>query len=172
MRFKQVGNKKDVCAVVIKNAESSASIPQGTPVTLVLNGTDDGIAVVLPSTAGDAKNGAFKYGIATTTIAAGAFGEAQVFGHNSYSLFTRATRAASSDSWTSSASIASGIALGYDSINNALVGNASMVGSLGTLHANIVLASSVSSIAASATATSDTRTAITVSVKTFIRMMG
>jgi hypothetical protein len=172
MRFKQNGNKKDIVAVVVRNDEASASIPRGTPVTLVLDGTEDGVAVVLPSTAGDAKNGAFKYGIAVNTIAAGDYGESQVFGHCSYAILTRATRAATSDSWTSSQSQDSGIALGWDSINNALVMNASAVGSLGTLHANCVLASSISSIAASATATSLTLTAITVAAKVFIRMMG
>lgn len=172
MRFKQNGNKKDIVAVVIRNDEATASIPRGTPVTLVLDGTEDGVAVVLPSTAGDAKNGAFKYGICTRTLAAGEYGEAVVFGFIDYAIQTRATRAASSDSWTSSQSQASGIAMGWDSINNALVANASMVGSLGTLHGNVVLASSYSSIAASATATSDTRTAITTSVRVFVRMMG
>lgn len=171
MRLKTVGNKRDNVMVVVRNAESSASIPQGSPLTLVLNGTNDGLDVVLPGTAGDAKNGAFKYGIASDTIANGAYGEAIVFGFCAYALMTKMTRAASTDSWTSSQSSASGIALGYDSLNNALVGNASMVGSLGTLHAAAVLASSLASSAASASATSDTRTAITNAVKVFVRMM-
>lgn len=171
MRVKTVGNKADKSLVVIRNGEASASIPRGTPVTLVFNGTNDGLDVVLPSTAGDAKNGAFKYGITVDTLASGAFGESQVFGYSPYALLTKMTRAASSDSWTSSASSASGIAMGWDSINNALIGNASMVGSLGTLRAGVVLAASLASSAASASNTSDTRTAITNAVQVFIRMM-
>jgi hypothetical protein len=171
MRMKTVGNKRDGVYVVIRNAEASASIPAGTPVTLVLNGTNDGLDVVLPSTAGDAKNGAFKYGIATSTLIAGAYGESQAFGFCPYALMTKMTRAASTDSWTSSQSSASGIALGWESINNALVGNASMVGSLGTLHGQVVLASSLASSAASASATTDTRTAIVVPALVFVRMM-
>ena len=45
MRAKFVGNKSDAISVVIKNAESSAAIPIGTPVVLAINGTDDGLAV-------------------------------------------------------------------------------------------------------------------------------
>jgi len=174
MRFKQNGNKRDSSYVVVRNGEASASIPVGTPVTLVLNGTNDGVDVVLPATAGDAKNGAFKYGIASQTMTAGQYGESQVFGYCPYAIITKMTRAgtSTSDSWSSSASSASGIALGWDSVNNALVGNASMVGSLGTLHANVVLAASLASSAASATATSDTRTAITNTCAVFVRMMG
>jgi hypothetical protein len=171
MRFKQVGNKADSVLMVIRNAETSATIPIGSPVTLVLNGTNDGLDVVLPNTAADAKNGAFKYGIATSSILAGAYGESLVFGFTSYALMTRMTRAATTDSWTSSQSVQSGIALGWESINNALVMNASMVGSLGTLQANCVLASSLASSAASASATTDTRTAITNAVRVFVRMM-
>jgi hypothetical protein len=169
--MKTVGNKRDGLYLVIRNAEASASIPAGTPVTLVLNGTNDGLDVVLPSTAGDAKNGAFKYGIATSTLIAGAYGESQAFGFCPYALMTKMTRAASTDSWTSSASSASGIALGWESINNALVGNASMVGSAGTLGAWAALVSSLASSAASASATSDTRTAIVVPAIVFVRMM-
>ena len=171
MRFKSVGNKRDSCYVVIKNGEASATIPQGSPVTLLFNGVEDGVQVVLPSTAGDAKNGSFKYGIATAALAAGAYGEAQIFGYCPYALMTKMTRAASTDSWTSSQSSASGIALGWESINNALAGNASMVGSLGTLGAAAVLAASLASSAASASGTGDTRTAITNAVKVFVRMM-
>src|SRR5674476_977959 len=171
MRFKSVGNKRDSVFTVVKNGEASASIPAGTPVTLLLNGTEDGVQVVLPSTAGDAKNGAFKYGILTATLAANAYGEVQQFGFCPYALMTKMTRAASTDSWTSSQSSQSGIALGWESINNALVGNASMVGSLGTLGGAVVLAASLASSAASASATGDTRTAITNAVKVFIRMM-
>src|SRR5674476_1430374 len=159
MRFKSVGNKRDSCYVVIKNGEVSAAIPQGSPVTLLFNGVEDGVQVVLPSTAGDAKNGSFKYGIATAALAAGAYGEAQVFGDSSYALMTKMTRATSTDSWTASQSSASGIALCWESVNNAIVGNASMVGSLGTLGGAAVLAASLASSAASASGTGDTSTA-------------
>lgn len=171
MRIKTNGNKRDSVYTVIRNAEATLSIPAGTPVTLVMNGTNDGLDVVLPNTAGDAKNGAFRYGVATSALVAGNYGEAIVYGFCPYALITRATRAATSDSWTSSASSASGVALGYESVNNAFQVNASMVGSLGTLKAGAVLVDSIASMAASATATTDTRTAITVGVRAFIRMM-
>jgi hypothetical protein len=171
MRFKSVGSKRDSTYVVVHNADT-VTIPQGSPLTLVFNATNDGLDVVLPSTAGDAKNGAYKYGIATASMIVGQYAEAQVFGYCPYALATAMTRGASTNSWTSSASVASGAAMGWDSVNNALAFNASMVGSLGTLGAFVVNVDSVASYAASATATTDTRTVIVIPIRAFVRMMG
>lgn len=169
MRFKQAGNKFDNLSVVVKNAESSSSIPRGTPVALVFNGTDDGLGVVLPATSGAAKYGAYAYGVVTETLAAAAVGEAIVFGYVAYAIITRATRAASSDSWTSSQSVAQAVALNLDTINNAFLLGATVPGTDPLPKA--ALAESISSMAASASATSDTRTAITTGKKVFVRMM-
>lgn len=171
MRINQVGNLRDSVTVNIKNAEASASIPRGTPVVLVLNATDDGLAVVLPSTAGAALSFNARLGVATTGLIANAIGEAIAFGYVAYALITRMTRAASSDSWTSSASTASGIGLGIDTLNNAFLMGASRAGSLVSAADNAWLVDSLASSAASATATSDTRTAITNGVRVFVRML-
>jgi hypothetical protein len=106
MRFKQVGNKADAVAVVVKSAESSSSIPAGTPLVLAMNGTDDGLAVVLPATAGNIKTGGFPYGVTQAAIAAGQYGESVVFGIVSNAILVRGTRSASTASWTSSDSFA------------------------------------------------------------------
>ncbi len=172
MRIKQAGNLGDKVIIVVKSAEASATIPRGTPVVAVLNGTNDGLAVVLPSTAGAAKNYGFKLGVATEAMAPGDVSNAIAFGYVAYALITRATRATATttDSWSSSSSVASGICLGIDSLNNAFLMGASSDGSLPSVAA-AVLVDSISSIAASATNTTDTRTAITVGARVFVRML-
>src|SRR6266849_2091691 len=161
MRAKYVGNKADRFAVVIRNAEATASIPRGTPIIAVLNGTNDGLDVVLPSTAGSALSFNARLGVATDTLTAGQYGESLVYGYVAYALITRMTRAASTDSWTSSASTASGIGLGIDTLNNAFLLGASRAGALVSAADNAFLVDSLASSLASASATSDTRTAIT-----------
>lgn len=171
MRAKFAGNKRDSVILNFKNAEASASIPRGTPVILVLNATDDGLACVLPSTAGAALSFNARFGVATETVAATLVSEAICFGYVQYALITRMTRAASTDSWTSSASVASGIGLGIDTLNNAFLLGASRAGSLVSAADNAWLVDSLASSAASASATSDTRTAITNGVRAFVRML-
>lgn len=176
IRLNQVGNKAGKIAATVRNAEASASIPRGTPVILNLStttdNTKDGLDVVLPSTAGAAVGYLGRFGIITDTTAVGQQSEAILFGVATYAIFTRMTRAASSDSWTSSASLASGIACGVDTLNNALLlVGASVAASIATNHMDYALLDSVASAAASATATSDTRTAITSSARAFVRML-
>lgn len=175
LTLNQVGNRAAKAKGTIKNGEASASIPRGTPVILKLSTTsdsdNDGLAVVLPSTAGAANSFGLRYGISLDTIATGAFSEAVLFGVASYALITRMTRAASSDSWTSSASVASGAGMGVDTINNALLVGATIAGSIASNAMPIILLDSLASSAASATATSDTRTAITNAVRVFVRML-
>jgi hypothetical protein len=169
MRMKTVGNKADLLAVVFHNAEASASIPLGTPVVLVMNGTNDGLDVVLPSTAGASKMHALAFGVSIGPVASGAYGEALIFGTHNNVVLTRQTRAASTVSWNSEASIAS-----WGLLNIESVGNGMQTG--GTLASTnflpfAVLAQSLASYASSASATSDTRTAITAAVKAFLRII-
>lgn len=174
MRIKQVGNKRDNVVGVIKNGEVSASIPRGTPVILSITtaaATDDGLAVVLPATAGNPNSYGLRYGVATDTLTTGVIGESILFGYCAYALITRMTRAASSDSWTSSASVASGAALGIDTINNAFLIGATVGGSIATNHIDAVMLDAPASSAASATATTDVRTVITNAVRVFVRML-
>lgn len=174
MRIKTVGNKADRIVVSIKNAEATASIPRGTPVVLNLSTTaadGDGLDVVLPATAGNPNSFSLRYGIATDTLVAGALGESILFGLSSYALISRATRAASTDSWSASASTASGIGLGIDTINNAFTMGASIAGSIASNKIQAVLIDSLASVVASASATSDTRTAITVAARVFVKML-
>jgi len=172
MRFKQIGNKQDICSVVIKNAESSSSIPAGTPVCLVLNGTEDGVSVVLPATAAAIKGTSAIYGIALGNYAAGSYGETQIFGICHRVIYSRArTRAASTDSYSTVAAEAVGNLMQIDTINNALAIGASVAAS--NFAPIAVLAETLASAAGVASTSSATHVAsyVTGYCKAFLRMM-
>ena len=169
MRFKAIGNKADNVIGVVRNNDT-VSIPRGTPLVLQIDQTNDGLDVLLPSTAGNPLSAALRYGVALSTMAVGDYGETFLFGVCPYVLISRMTRAASTDSWTSSASQASGIGLGLDTLNNVFLLGASAAGSVLSAP-NAVLIDSLASAAASASATSDSRTAVTSGVRAFVRML-
>lgn len=170
MRMKTVGNKRDMTAIVIKSAEASATIAAGAPVCFAMNGTDDGLAVVLPGTGGAVKTTSFAAGVALSSIVAGGYGESQVFGFCPNIILRRQTRAATTDAFSSNSDgFATGLLLLVDTINNAFSTAASVAVSMYAPLA--VLAESVASWASSASTTSETRTVITVATKAMIRMM-
>lgn len=184
MRLNTVnGGKPERIASAIKNAESSSTISVGQPVVLVANGTDDGLAVVLPSTANSAqKSKGLLFGVALSNIAAGYPGEALVFGFHQSLRILRQTRAASTDVWASEAARSVGEFLSVDTVNNVFVTASSAIGALtvstgaatvavGVTNPQAVLMQTLASYASSASSTADTRTAITASVKAFVRMM-
>lgn len=162
MRFKSVGNKNDIVAVVVKNGESSSTIPLGAPVCLLVNGTDDGLAVVLPATGADVKQSTLGLGVALKALSAGDFGEAQMFGiANSVKLLR--TRAASTDAFVS---IAIGALLKAESVSNCFETVASNGAS-----AFVPVAAVVATIAAIASTAASTQTGYTQMCKAFLRMM-
>lgn len=177
--------RPDFYIVSIRNAEATATIPKGTPVLLNLTsaaqptagadgyaaGYEDGLQVVLPSSGSANRALNFAYGIALGDYLAGFNGRAQVFGVNSYALFVRATRAASTNSWSSSASASQdgGYYLSIDTVNNAFASVASAISFNISLQA--IMLDSIASMAASASNTSDARTANIVPVRAFVRMM-
>lgn len=169
MRFRQIGGKADAITVSVRNAETS-SIPQGTPLVLALNGVDDGLAVVLPSSAGAAKTNALIYCITPVAIAANEIVDAFVYGYVPYTRVLTATRAASTDSWSSSASLNSLGVLVVDTINDAL-SLFSESQADGDFLPPFVLGQTVAAVAASASATSDTRTAIVTTKRVFVRLL-
>lgn len=169
MRMKQVGNKADVLAVVIRNADTVA-IPLGTPVVLNANGTNDGLDVVLPSTAGASKMHSLAFGVTIgPPIAVNAYGEAMIFGFHQSVVLTRQTRPTSTDTWNSNASLASYILLNVESVANGFQTGATLASTNFLPFA--VLAQSLASYASSASSTADARTAITAAVKAFLRII-
>jgi len=100
MRFKVVGSKRDVMAVVIKNKDT-LTMKAGSPAMLQVNATDDGLAVTSSCNLAAALLGNF-FGVLYADVAANAYGEAQVFGFNDGTRLRVATRAvATSDVWAS-----------------------------------------------------------------------
>jgi len=110
------GKAEDIVHAV-KNAEL-VSIPAGTPVVYAMNGTDDGLAVIMPSSSTAAKIGAFAAGILVKTVMPGQLADVQVYGFNRKTLLARATRAASTNDWPTMASLVIGTTLGIDSTVN------------------------------------------------------
>jgi hypothetical protein len=180
MRIKLNGNKADQVIVVIKSAEASATIAAGTPVVLVANGTNDGLAVVLPSTATASKTVPFSYGVAVQDIPAGVVGEACVFGVCNVKL-TLQTRADTSggSSFSTADTVALGALLTVRTAGNAFSTIANTVAAASSDNqtlsnypvAQAAIFQSLASTAGIATATSETRTAVTQMVKAFLRMM-
>jgi hypothetical protein len=201
MRMKMNGNKRDLMATVIYNAETTASIKNGQPVCLYMTGNaggTDGLSVVLPSTAHNQNSGNefdCLYGVALTNnpagIPAGGYGEAQVFGFCADIAFTAETRSAATGgaSWSATASIACWVPLIPETVGNGwtsyspqsfVTGSASsIVGGFTFPQYQVLLtpysvstgSTGMYSIAASATNTSDTRTALFSLVKGYVRIM-
>ena|SRR5260221_10023554 len=116
-----------------KNAEASLAIPNGTPAVLVYNGTDDGLAVVLPSTAGAAKSATLFAGICRAiagSLPTGVVGDFAVYGLCLTANITVATRSASTVVWPSYAAGAVGDFLALETVGNGLtdLGSAAQTG--------------------------------------------
>ena len=127
MKFWNAGQgKPEGITHAVKNAET-VMIPAGTPVAYAMNGTDDGLAVVLPATSG-ANFANFVAGITTRNIEPGKLGEVQVYGFSRATKMARATRANTTTPWVTMAAAANGITLGVDTSLNAIsAGGASMI---------------------------------------------
>lgn len=174
--------KPDRITVAIRNAEASAAMPAGCPVVLIMNGTNDGADVVLPSSGVTAlRVQGLRYGVNTRTLAAGDQGSAIVFGLCNNLLLQRQTRASSTDSWATEAAFAIGAYLSIDSTNNRWVTFANTIKvvtnattdtlALTVYNPDAVMAQILASYAGSASTTADTNTARTASVKAFVRIM-
>jgi hypothetical protein len=188
MRIKLSENPRPEFIIgAVRNSEVSANIPKGTPLILNLSsaaqpttagdgfqaGYEDGLQVVLPGTAGANPSANFLFGVAVDTILNGQLGEAMMYGVIPYALVVRATRAASTNSWSSSASssLAGGFLLAVDTLNNAFSTYASTASLVQPNQWGLVCVDSFSSVPASASATSDTRTALIQGYRTFVRLM-
>jgi hypothetical protein len=178
-------NKPEKYIHNVRNVDTSSAgltIPIGTPLVLNLSATpqptvytnglpagwEDGLQVVLPSTAGFAGSQLFSYGVATGPIIFQQLGETMVSGVCQASV-VRATRAGTSgtNSWSSGSSVvAASNFLIIDTTNNCFITAASA--STGN---PVILLDNLSSFAASATNVSDTRTVLTQLVRAFIRQM-
>jgi len=179
MRYQTLGDKPGFVEERIRNDEASANIPKGTPVVLTLDGTEDGLAVVLPSSAGSqALADMFLFGVASDVVEPARLGNATKFGIARQAILRRATRAASTDNWVGSTSIAKGVLLRLDTVNNCFSTAASIVttatDTVVTIsyhhRPNAWLAEDVASFASTAS-TTGAATALTVFAKAFVRLL-
>jgi hypothetical protein len=171
----------DRMAVKIHNADT-VTIPAGAPVVLNMNGTNNGMDVVLPSTSGSLELiQALSYGVNTGPLAVGSYGEAIVFGMCQNLLLELNTRANSSASWSTYAALSIGQYLSIDTVNNmwvpALSGYPVVSASTAAAAQTIpraplaILGTSFASYAGSASSTNNSSTAQTAAVNAIIRMM-
>lgn len=168
MRFQTLGNKPAFISNTVTNGEASATINAGNLCILKLGGADNGLAVVLPATAGAAKSNVYMYGVALEQAAPGVHFSVLQFGYCRNITLVRASRAASTDSWASVASLETNLYLVPNTLGNGFSSGGTTSGA-GIVAA--MLAESLAAVASSASNTSDTRTLLTLSAKAIIRMM-
>lgn len=153
--------------VYVTNSEATKTISKGAPCYYELDGTDDGLNVKSPSSGSDLLSHMFFAGVpAAKDLIAGAGDSIVAYGFVPALKITRATRAASTDSWSSSQSISAGVALTIDTVNDAWV-----TGGDTLAKRRAAAGASIPSMAASASSTADSRTVITTSVKGFVFAM-
>lgn len=126
MRNSQINkNKAETEFIVVGNRET-ANIALGTPVVFVMDGTNDGFDVQLPSSSLASKANQFMAGIAcgqgTGALAASAVGQVtQVYGLCPTTLVAKVlTRSATSAVWASNVGGVLGDILSIDTVVNAL----------------------------------------------------
>ena len=173
MKFWNAGTGKPEDVIhVVKNAEA-VTIPVGTPVVYAFNGTDDGLAVIFPSTAVSGQVSALCAGVVVKDIPSGKLENVQVYGFNRKTALIRGTRANSTSGWASAAAVSKGEMLGINSAQNGFV--ASGAASLSNFQPMVVLAEQVSSLGALASSDNGANPASATIyyslVKTFLRFM-
>lgn len=162
--------------------DSASAIAKGTPVCLSLDGTEDGLAVKLPADGGSqALADTFFYCVAKESVAVNAIGDFQVFGVVREAILRRATRggSATSDNWAGSTSIAKGVLLSLDTVNNCFSTAAASetTASNTTITENVTrrcyafLAADVASFASTDSIATSNGSALTVLAKVFVRAL-
>ena len=176
MRFQTLGNKSAFMSDQMRNSDSTlVTMKRGTQVYLTFNGTEDGFACILPSSASAAQQLSFAYGVVTDDVLAGQVGEARRHGLCNYILIAAQTRSASTNSFATVASLALGLPLGIDTVNNCFLTVASSEASAATLP--IIdqyfgfLAQNVATLAGIASNTAATQLILYQGVKAFLRML-
>ena len=167
MRFAPVGNKADMVYVNVKNA-STYTLPAGAPCFYVMNGTDDGLAVVGANDAAAALQGMFA-GFTARVLAPNAVGEAQVYGLVSNVRVLTGTRASTTDSFTTSAAIALGDILQVATNAGADAMQRNGAGATATAYGGFYAAQTLAAVASSASTSTYTALTRGVLMKCFVR---
>jgi hypothetical protein len=189
MNSPMIGSKAFTSMGNFRSAEASANIPPGSPMCFVMNGTEDGFAAVLPSTAAAAKCPELFAGVNVSpqAVIPSAFGTYMCYGLCNYALLVQQSRAASTDSYASAAALSVGQALAIDTVNNAFKTGSQVTGAF-TIVTNattdtvamnfgdgtppmFVMAQTLAAAVSSASTSSDTSVKKTYGVKVFLRAM-
>lgn len=168
MNFKRIGNKRDEVLMTVVGADTNGTIPVGCPAILQYNGTDDGLAVILPSTAGQTQSDLCFYGVNLQQLPQYTQGVVMATGYTRSGLLVVQTRAASTAVWAAT-TIAQFGPLGIDTVNNAFKTIATTNGQ--PWGARVIALDSSLSMASSASSTADTRTVITSLARVQVRNM-
>lgn len=166
MRMQTLGDKPPFVDV---NISPRVAVSAGQPVVLAADGTNDGFEVVLPSGSTAALASTLLMGVALNDLAAYEVGNARVFGKVEKLRLITGTRAASTDSYASYASVIAGAVLSLNTAANGFVTGAS-VGASAFQPAGALL-ETVASVASAASTTSDTSVVRYTDVKAFVRML-
>jgi hypothetical protein len=148
----------------VKNLDA-VKIAAGTAPVFIMNGTDDGLAVVNSSVA-PANINNFTAGLATKDIEPGKLGEVQVYGFFRKAALARATRANTTTAWPTMAALALGVPLNVDPVLNGIAsaGGSSMANNPLILAEAVAAGPTLASSAGSGTV-------YTSGVKAFLRFM-
>lgn len=166
-------NKPERHFVYVQSDESSATIAAGSLCVFAMDGVDNGVDVVKPTSSTAAKASSFFAGVASKAIAAGSRGLAQCYGLVNSLTVTQQTRAASTDSFASAPAIAIGDWLAVETV----VGNATRSGAgsqtiaLPFLAAIGTAASKASSAASDVASANAADLSLSVSINAFVRAM-
>ena len=190
MNSQEIGTKPFVERMNVQSGEATASIPAGTPVLLIMNGTGDGFNVKLPSSGSALLVSAFQNGVVDRTMAPNDYGIAQVYGWCNRSIVVQQSRASSTNNYATAAALSIGQPLSIDTVNNAFAifvqatGGATVVTATSAASSDTIsfnfgngvpamafLAQTLASAASSASTSSDSSVAKTYALKCFLRMM-
>lgn len=150
-----------------KNGGTKA-IAAGQPVILAMNGTNDGVAVHLPSESTAAKATTLFKGIALQAAAVGDYFDVAV-GYVRNVTVVRQTRAATTDSFASAAAVAVGDRMYPDTVGDGML--RSDAGAAGITPVIGVALDTLASKASSASTTSDATVKKTDSIRVWITAM-
>lgn len=170
MRVGTIGKDKAERNFIVVENNDVVVMPIGTPAIFKMDGTNDGLRVVMPSTAGAAKSATLLAGVINGMQPDGAIGigqETQIAGICNYTLVAF-TRAASTNTWPAQ-TYAIGDGLSVDTVNNAFAW-----ASAGTSHGTPLPAVGVaqaSTLASQASNYGGTATVTLFSLKTMLRVM-
>jgi len=172
MKFQTLGDKAPFIDDFVKNSESSTLVA-GTPVTMNVDGTKDGLSVELPSSGSATLSRLFPAGIVADSITAGSIGTVRKYGFIDATYIVR-TRAATSDSFSTVAALTIGQVLSIETVMDALDLQAETVATNTAVtlsEPRFVVGEAVASAVGVATATSLTLTYSTGQAKVFVRIL-